>query len=122
MSAAFTPGPWSLHRFTSDTSRTISVDACAAHGAFEAQNIAFGAGDMLLGEVAAHKPLDDKKAGYPRVTDFAENIANAHLIAAAPTMYNELVYHLEMIERRPGKACEDFKRINAILKAARGES
>ena len=121
MSTAFTPGPWSLHRYTPDINRIFSIAACDAHGAFESHHIAFGAGEMLLGEVTAHKPLDDKTTGYPRVTDFAENVANAHLIAAAPELYAALLQAQKyLFDIAP--AAHEYDANEALLRKARGEA
>ena len=129
MSARFTRGPWSLHCYTPAGGRTVSVDECAAHGAFEANNVAFGVGDMVLGEVSAHKfALSDQSSGYPRVSDFDENLANARLIAAAPDLYAALEKMLEMWEPicrsngwEPGHVLEYGEALEA-LKKARGEA
>ena len=90
MNTAFTPGPWSLHCYTPLGGLTVSCDKSADRSAFVGHKVAFGAGEILLGEVTAHKTLNGSNMGYPRVSDFGENLANAHLIAAAPTLYDAL--------------------------------
>ena len=95
MSAAFTPGPW----LTTGTT-VYSLFFARGHERNKWDCIIYG--DLYC-------PRDELQA-------------NAHLIAAAPRMYHELVHHLEMTRVYPGEASEDFKRIDAILKAARGEA
>lgn len=50
-------------------------------------------------------------------------VANAALIAEEPAMYEEIKYHLEMTRLMPdGEQTADFKRMDALLKKARGEA
>ena len=87
-----TPGPWSAHingsRDGNDPVLGHETD-CSEQG-FVAHTVCFGAGDVLFGEVSAYKYSVDGDFGYKRVADFAENIANARLIASAPELLDAL--------------------------------
>lgn len=81
----FTPGPWNIHPTYQpiDNTPTICQD-------FDALTISIAKGEMLIGEVDAYKPKDGYSTGFPRVADYDETRANAHLIVAAPEMYAAL--------------------------------
>ena len=119
-STKFTKGPWSLHCYAPSGGLTIFCDENADRGAFVAHKVAFGAGEILLGEVSAQKELNDKKTGYPRVSDFAENVANAHLIAAAPELYAALLQAQEYLH--DVAPAMEYDANEALLKKARGEA
>lgn len=59
--------------------------------------------------------------GYTEKGD--PSFASTSLALASPEMYEEIKYHLEMTRLIPnGEQTADFKRMDALLKKARGEA
>jgi hypothetical protein len=119
-----TPGPWSIHEHMGGMHIT-ETEYFTAHTAY------IGAGDVLIAEVSAYKHHDGSDGGgYPRVTDFAVNEANANLIKAAPELAEQLLEALEFIEDcsdvsdgpdgspRPNRAMQLCEPIRAALAKA----
>lgn len=97
----FTPGPWT-----------------AIHSSWETSLVN---GHPSYGYTVAVCPIhcdvsEDDQAEYESVKD-----ANAHLIAAAPEMYDELLRCMTILEDSvEGRAA--FRRIKKVLNKAGGES
>jgi hypothetical protein len=122
MNAKFTPGPWSIHPHMGG----MHVTDCTDHykGGFTAHTAYIGSGDVLIGQVEAYKHIDGGVHGYPRVTDFAENEANARLIAAAPELLEVLRDVLDWLDdgnRVLSDACaSDVAKARAAIAKATG--
>lgn len=80
MNEKHTPGPWSLHEHMGG----IWTTECEE---FTAHSAAFGAVEILIGEIfgTRYKPGYEAN-GHRRVSDFEEIEANARLISAAPEL------------------------------------
>lgn len=84
MSAGFTPGPWSFHAFSNPT-----VRECSTLGEdFRYADYCIGSGNIMIADVRL--AFGGGGGGFPTVGDEAEFTANAHLIAAAPDLFEAL--------------------------------
>ncbi len=119
-----TPGPWSAHvHMAADKERPElgHVTDCSDDG-FIAHSVTFGAGEVLLGEAVAYKPVNVKFGnGYKRIADFEENIANARLIAAAPELLEALRGLVAWADMSRTDPAEDLRKARAAIKAATGD-
>jgi hypothetical protein len=113
--AKHTPGPWGAHPHM-DGKPDFSGNVTDCSPEFVAHTVYIGAGETLLAEVSAYRFTDGMGVGYPRVSDFAENVANARLIAAAPDLLATLesVLRLQKVEE-----IESYGHIEPILHNAR---
>ena len=110
----WTPGPWAID-FSSVISKADALPAGRVHG--------YGCGNDFVAD------LNDGE--YHEYTDRDEQDANAHLIAAAPDLYEALeeCLNAEMARRKklkdgaPASEYSDARiaRIRAALSKARGE-
>lgn len=127
----WTAGPWCIHEHMGGLHET-DCENFVAHTAY------IGSGDVLLGEVTAYRFRPGYvDCGYPRPSDFAENIANAHLISAAPELAEALEpfvallqdHHEAMPDAQPMFGINDalilvgdVRRARTALAKARGEA
>lgn len=82
MSGGHTPGPWSVHPYS--TPEWMGIPAGPHGGAFSHASLGIGAGEKLLARVEAQTAND--RGGWPQVEDLAEMRANANLVIAAPEL------------------------------------
>ena len=79
-----TPGPWSFHAYSNPT-----VRGCPTLGAdYRYADYCIGSGNMMIADVRL--AFGGGEGGFPTVGDEAEFTANAHLIAAAPDLFEAL--------------------------------
>ena len=116
MSAGFTPGPWSFHAFGNPT-----VRECSTLGEdFRYADYCIGSGNMMIAEVRL--AFGGGEVGFPTVGDEAEFTANAHLIAAAPDLYEALAAIMSERWSPGGRSEEASDLARAALAKARGEA
>jgi hypothetical protein len=105
MNTNFTPAPWD-----------IESDSCA----YDTRTTVVGGGK--IGGLILPRELIIQVGGY---ADWKTAEANATLIAAAPEMYEMLVYYVGQYGCKCGhpacSRCKDTIETEAILKKARGE-
>jgi hypothetical protein len=83
----WTPGPWRVfEKMQTDSMPVDGTDKGIGSWLHSCRQIASGE-RTLLGSVASD---EGRKGGYPSVQSFDEMISNAHLIAAAPELYEAL--------------------------------
>ena len=110
----WTPGPWSIHEHMGGAHETKCDD-------FTVHTVPIGAGEVLLGEVAAYRfRVADRYSGHKRVRSFEENLANGTLIAAAPDLAAALEPFAKFACDEPCE-CNNCKARAALAKA-RGEA
>lgn len=81
----------------------------------------FTGGEWFVTEVDGHEISLDSETGLSLATifdDYESDIANAYLMAAAPSMYNLLV----LMQIEGGLGAAKHKRIAEVIAKARGES
>ena len=87
-----TPGPWSFHAYGNPT-----VRECPTLGAdYRYADYCIGSGNMMIADVRL--AFGGGEGGFPTVGDEAEFTANAHLIAAAPDLFEALRHGLHWLE------------------------
>ena len=101
----FTPGPWRFWRHVNEKYPEWS------------QTAVFGTGDKKFVMIAQ---THDDLAAAPEQT-IEEIIANAHLIAAAPDMYEMLEHIEDALDDSSGCGEISVEKIRKLLKKARGE-
>ena len=118
----WTPGPWRVfEKMQTDSMPVDGTDKGIGSWLHSCRQIASGE-RTLLGSVASD---EGRKGGYPSVQSFDEMISNAHLIAAAPELYEaleEAVVALEMVHRlNDMEDTEELTHLKSVLAKARGE-
>jgi hypothetical protein len=96
--ANFTHGPWNVHRAYPIEAAFHRVANSSGVDYFSAWTAGIASGDTLIGEVSAQKVDDGYGKGWPTVEDVDEAKANAHIIVAAPDMYEALKLALAFTE------------------------
>lgn len=85
MNGGWTPGPWNIHAVMS----TPEPRPCEELGDdFMFADTYIARGDKLIGEVRMQR--GGKDTGFPSVECEREMLANAHLIVAAPELFDAL--------------------------------
>lgn len=112
--AKFTKGPWAVYKYTDGA----SVVGCDGNAHVDIESLAIRPNWMNEG----YSHWDESDDNY-REIGIDEQMANAHLIAAAPEMYEMLQ---EMIDQYDYEGCTEYeyRLINSareLLAKARGE-
>ena len=107
--AKFTKGPWRVGPISAINGNVVSLHRIECKGG-------------LIGYGGFNSGFPDGAPGGPGPQ--VMNIANAHLIAAAPEMYEEMQWALDVAEgRNVGATWGDLReRFRPLLAKARGES
>lgn len=109
----FTPGPWCVPHFADDTHPCMCISVVGMHG---------GMGGICDIEIDNGLLISEGGNDAP---DIEQAKANAHLIAAAPDLYEALEWAvLNADESEAGRDDEwyaNFERCAAALAKARGE-
>ena len=116
MSEKFTPGPWEVINGTT----VLLTGAQRRDGVVAAPNDGWQVADTSDG-------ITSDTYGQQRTLEYAEMVANAHLIAAAPDLYAALnrIYNKLMISDRDGESHiseKDGEMALAALCKAMGEA
>ena len=113
MSAAFTPGPYSVHPYSEVQKPKVVTGADGRY--FVSAGISIGAGRKLLGHVS----MRTNGVGYPSIETESEMQAVANLWMAAPELLEALQALVNSFETHRPKALWDNARA-AIAKATGG--
>lgn len=122
MSGGWTPGPWNIHAVLS----TPEPRPCEELGDdFMFADTYIAQGDKLIGKVRMQR--GGKGTGFPGVECEREMLANAHLIVAAPELFNAADFALATLSdlsasRDKGYIETAKAQLTAALVKAKGEA
>lgn len=125
----FTKGSWGIHVCDS-TMEPMIANAENGKPAFAFCTRKIGVGKKVIADVHMRSSIDDYNLGYPCPDNMEEMLANTHLIAAAPELYealrmaaNDLNTAAWMMAPEINPALfETVQRAEAALTKARGEA